>query len=86
VNKLNDDGSCGSVSTDNGCQVFCELRRRGLLGHETRASGKSGNQQPASTVVTFEDGLEISISNGFSIGVDGVFKDAIGAGLGYTCE
>ncbi|KAI1261733.1 hypothetical protein F5Y18DRAFT_430757 [Xylariaceae sp. FL1019] len=78
------DGICGEQTVDNDCQQWCELRRTGLLGHESAAPGKGGEAQPANIELQLENGLEISISNGFSIGVDGVFKEVVGAGLSYA--
>ncbi|KAF2997743.1 hypothetical protein G7054_g9121 [Neopestalotiopsis clavispora] len=83
-NKMQDAEKCGDVDTGSDCQIFCEQRRTGLLGVETKAPGMGGEQQPVHTSITLEDGKEISISNGFSIGVDGVFKEAIGGGVSYS--
>lgn len=83
--KLNEDGSCGAYkSLENNCEQFCEQTRMGLLGIETRAPGTGGQAAPVTTGLEVADGTEVSITNGFSIGVDGVFKDVIGAGLSYS--
>ncbi|KAF4910482.1 hypothetical protein CGCVW01_v011688 [Colletotrichum viniferum] len=84
-NKLNEDGTCGQITPENNkCQVFCELRRTGFLGHEQRAPGAGGDQQLPGKAVELGAGSETSISNGFSIGVEGIFKEAIGAGVSYA--
>lgn len=83
--KLNDDGSCGQwQSLDNGCEQFCEQKRMGLLGVETSAPGKGGESQPVTVGLQVTEGTEVSISNGFSIGVEGTFKEVVGAGLSYS--
>ncbi|KAI8297281.1 hypothetical protein K4K59_003552 [Colletotrichum sp. SAR11_240] len=83
-NKLNEDGTCGQITPENNkCQVFCELRRTGFLGHEQRAPGAGGDQQLPGKAVELGAGSETSISNGFSIGVEGIFKEVIGAGVSY---
>lgn len=56
----------------------------GLLGVETRAPGKGGESTPVTVAVEVTAGTEVSITNGFSIGVEGVFKDVVGAGLSYS--
>lgn len=84
-NKLNDDGSCGAwKALSNKCQQFCEKTRMGLLGVETRAPGKGGESTPVTVAVEVSQGTEVTISNGFSIGVEGVYKDVVGAGLSYS--
>ncbi|GKT66838.1 hypothetical protein ColTof3_14177 [Colletotrichum tofieldiae] len=84
-NKMNEDGTCGQITPENNkCQTFCELRRTGFFGHEERAPGPGGSQQAPGVKPELTKGHETSISNGFSIGVDGIFKDAIGAGVSYA--
>ncbi|GJC89251.1 hypothetical protein ColLi_12089 [Colletotrichum liriopes] len=84
-NKMNEDGTCGQITPENNkCQTFCELRRTGFYGHEERAPGPGGSQQAPGVKPELTKGHETSISNGFSIGVDGIFKDAIGAGVSYA--
>lgn len=81
------DGSCPApITHENGCQVYCEVRRAGFLGLETRAPDEWGELTAAGTLRNLESGHETSISSGFSIGVDGVFKDSIGAGVSYQCK
>ncbi|KAI0396017.1 hypothetical protein F5Y17DRAFT_151444 [Xylariaceae sp. FL0594] len=86
-NQLNADGSCAPIlptdNLDTDCKAFCELRRTGLLGPETRAWGKSGELQPASTQIQFQAGTEVAVTTSFSVSIEGVFKDVFGAGLGY---
>jgi hypothetical protein len=83
--KLNDDGSCGKwASLENNCEQFCELKRMGLLGIETRAPGEGGVAQPVTNPIEVTQGTEVSVTNGFSIGVEGAFKDVVGAGLSYS--
>lgn len=84
-NKLKDDGSCdGWQVLDNKCESFCEQKRMGLLGIETSAPGGGGQAQPVTGAIEVASGTEVSISNGFSIGVEGTFKDVVGAGLSYS--
>ncbi|KAJ0382287.1 hypothetical protein COL922a_012875 [Colletotrichum nupharicola] len=83
-NRLNEDGSCGGqIVPESNCQAFCELRRTGFLGHEERAPGEGGNQMLPGEAKELGGGFETSISNGFSIGVEGIFKEVIGAGVRY---
>ncbi|KAK3987533.1 hypothetical protein QBC44DRAFT_245859 [Cladorrhinum sp. PSN332] len=85
VNTLNDDGVCeGSFDPNNNCEAFCELTRTGLYGPEERPSGRSGERTAPGIKATIVESTEFSVSNGFSIGVDGVSKDAIGAGVSYS--
>ncbi|KXJ85951.1 hypothetical protein Micbo1qcDRAFT_209513 [Microdochium bolleyi] len=82
-NEMNDDGTCGETSADSDCKVYCELKRRKLLGQETSAPGEGGEPQSSGTDISLEDSQEFSVSSGFSIGVEGSFKDAISAGVSY---
>ncbi|KAF0317042.1 hypothetical protein GQ607_015702 [Colletotrichum asianum] len=83
-NRLNEDGSCGGqIVPESNCQAFCELRRTGFLGHEERAPGEGGNQMLPGEAKELGGGFETSISNGFSIGVEGIFTEVIGAGVSY---
>lgn len=83
--KFNEDGSCADYkSLDGGCERFCEQKRMGLLGMETRAPGIGGQSAPVTVGVEVAEGTEISITNGYSIGVDGIFKEVVGAGLSYS--
>ncbi|KAJ8108291.1 hypothetical protein OPT61_g8274 [Boeremia exigua] len=84
-NTFNEDGSCGAwQSLENGCEQFCEQTRMGLLGVETSAPGKAGESNAVTLGIGVDEGTEVSISNGFSIGVEGVFKEVVGAGLSYS--
>jgi hypothetical protein len=45
--KLNDDGSCGDwKNIGNKCQQFCEQKRMGLLGVETRLPVQAARPSP----------------------------------------
>jgi hypothetical protein len=87
VNRIAPDGTCpGDLNPGNKCSIFCEQSRTGLLGIEQDAPGDYAKPLGPGLVLELQEGLEVSVSNGFSIGVDGVFKDAIGAGLSYQCK
>ncbi|KAJ0279907.1 hypothetical protein COL940_006478 [Colletotrichum noveboracense] len=75
-----------TIVPESNCQAFCELRRTGFLGHEERAPGEGGNQMLPGEAKELGGGFETSISNGFSIGVEGIFKEVIGAGVSYESD
>ncbi|KAH7371840.1 hypothetical protein BKA64DRAFT_768096 [Cadophora sp. MPI-SDFR-AT-0126] len=81
--KLNSDGSCGPITPENKCQVFCEQTRTGLLGIEQPADGVFGEGQPPGEQYPIEEGNEVSVSNGISVGVEGVLREVFGAGVSY---
>ena len=84
---LNEDGSCGPIRPNmNSCQTFCEQKRTGLLGPETRAPGEAGESQPPGQALALTKGKETSISQGFSAGLEGVVKEVFGAGVTYECQ
>lgn len=84
---LNEDGSCGPIRPNmNSCQTFCEQKRTGLLGPETRAPGEAGESQPPGQALALSKGFETSVSQGFSAGLEGVFKEVFGAGVTYECQ
>lgn len=86
VNNLNGNGVCeGTFDPNNNCKVFCELTRTGPYGPEQRASGRSGERTTPGISATIVESTEFSVSNGSSIGVDGVSKGAIVAGVSYSC-
>lgn len=83
---LNEDGSCGPILPNkNSCQTFCEQKRTGLLGQETRAPGEAGLSQLPGQALALTKGKETSISQGFSAGLEGVLKEVFGAGVTYEC-
>lgn len=87
VNTLNADGVCeGTFDPNHNCEVFCEPKRTGLYGVEGRPSGKSGERLAPGISTTFMESTEYSVSNGFSIGTEGVHKEAIGAVVSYSCQ
>jgi len=80
------DGSCdGELNPGNQCQVFCEVKRTGFLGIETVAPGEWGVQKPANQPFTLANGVETTVSHGFSIGIEGIVKEVFGAGVTYSC-
>ncbi|KAJ0310219.1 hypothetical protein Brms1b_008812 [Colletotrichum noveboracense] len=83
VNNLTSPPMVSEIVPESNCQAFCELRRTGFLGHEERAPGEGGNQMLPGEAKELGGGFETSISNGFSIGVEGIFKEVIGAGVSY---
>lgn len=83
--NLNTDGSCGPLNPGNSCKAFCETNRTGFLGVESNAPGTAGDVQPPGLQLALAEGIEVSITNGFSIGVEGVLKEVIGLGVNYEC-
>lgn len=83
--ELNDDGTCGDLNTDNGCQAYCELTRRYLLGPETKAPGDRGQRWAATAPIELTESKEYSISTGFDIGVEGIAKEIFAAGVSFSC-
>lgn len=78
------DGKCnGPIETTNSCQVFCEQRQTGFYGMETRPASSSGDQFAPGQSMQITESTEYSVSHAFSIGVDGVAKGTIGAGVTY---
>jgi hypothetical protein len=87
VEWANDEKTeCGPINTDNECQAFCEKTRRGLLGTETRAPGRFGELTAPGLTMSMSEGEETSISQGFSLSLEGIYKEILGAGLSYDCE
>ncbi|KAJ1333153.1 hypothetical protein MN608_03143 [Microdochium nivale] len=82
--ELNDDGTCGDLNTDNGCQAYCELTRRYLLGPETKAPGDRGQRWAATAPIELTESKEYSISTGFDIGVEGIAKEIFAAGVSFS--
>ncbi|KAH8890644.1 hypothetical protein GQ53DRAFT_765837 [Thozetella sp. PMI_491] len=80
---LNPDGTCGSLTTAVHCEMYCEVRRTYFLGIENRAPDKYGDSHPPGITVSLQEGEETSITYGFGIGVDGTFKDVVGAGVTF---
>lgn len=79
-------GKCtGDFDPANDCQVFCELRRTGLYGPESKPLGAAQDRTAPGDTAVLEKGTEYSVTQGFSIGVEGVAKGAVGAGIGYQC-
>lgn len=66
--------------------MYCELSRTGFLGIETLLEGEDNIIIESGTENTLEVGKSVTISHGFSIGFEGVFKEAFGAGVSYECE
>ncbi|KAK4182376.1 hypothetical protein QBC35DRAFT_457355 [Podospora australis] len=81
-----ENGVCGDPAfvDINTCQIFCEQTQTGFYGPEDRASGKSGERSSPNIKATIVASTEYSVSNGFSISVEGVAKEVIGAGVTYT--
>ena len=78
--------ACGEPSPGNNCQVYCEVRRTGFLGQEAPAPGQAGQLHAKNINVAMTKGDEVTITSGFSIGVEGIFKETIGAGISYQCR
>ncbi|KAK0122919.1 hypothetical protein ONS96_009944 [Cadophora gregata f. sp. sojae] len=72
-----------AVTTDNDCQVFCEQSRTGFLGIEQPADGEWGDGQPPGLANDLNTANEASVSNGISVGVEGILKEVFGAGVSY---
>lgn len=84
-NALNPDGLCSQLTIKNNCEAFCEVRRIGLLSIETRMPRKGGEAHIPRVSIVLENSKEYSITNGFSIRVEDVAKEVIGAGLSFQC-
>lgn len=84
---MNDDGVCGDPdNADDNCEHYCEIRRTGLVGMETIAPGKFGEYNLPGVVYNLAEGESTTITKGFSIGVEGVAKEVIGAGVSFECK
>lgn len=84
---LDDKGVCGDPdNADDLCEHYCEVRRTGLVGMETTAPGKYGRYTGPGLTSTLGEGESTSITKGFSIGVEGVAKEVIGAGVSFECK
>ncbi|KAM7199706.1 hypothetical protein V8F33_004358 [Rhypophila sp. PSN 637] len=78
------DGKChGEFVQSNDCQVFCELKRTGLYGRESRPDGKGGDRISPGFTTELTETQEYTVSHAFSVSLDGVAWEAVGAGLGY---
>lgn len=80
-----EDGVCGPIQADNECQVFCEQTRTGLLGPETKAPGEFGESQLPGSHLAMTEGEETSVTQGFSVSLEGIVEEIFGAGVGYEC-
>lgn len=86
TNKIVDGKCTGGYDPANDCQVFCELKRTGFYGPETALGGAARDPAPPGKPPALQAGTEYSVTHGFSIGVEGVAKGAVGAGIGYQCQ
>ncbi|OBS19927.1 hypothetical protein FPOA_11652 [Fusarium poae] len=77
------DGVCPSPIYRHDCWSYCEQRRAGYLGLESRPEGQEGTQNLPAIKAVLSENTEYSNSHGFSIGVEGVFKEMFGAGVNY---
>ncbi|TPX13314.1 uncharacterized protein E0L32_006287 [Thyridium curvatum] len=80
---LNPDGSCGETNPDNGCAVYCEVKRTYFVGPETLIDGPEGDRASAGQKINIVKGKTITVGGGVSIGVEGVLKEVIGAGVNF---
>lgn len=53
---------------------------------EQVAPGLAGKPIPPGNSYDLQQGTEITVSHGFSLGIEGVFKEAFGAGITYECR
>lgn len=60
--------------------------RTGFYGPETALGGAARDPAPPGKPPALQAGTEYSVTHGFSIGVEGVVKGAVGAGIGYQCQ
>jgi hypothetical protein len=63
-----------------------EVWRVGFLGIEHTLPGQAGVEIPAGQKATLQAGVEFTISWGFSVGMEGVFREVFAAGISYNCE
>lgn len=85
---LNADGSCGngiSPDPDQECKIYCEIRRTGWVGDMQTAPGKFGELQAKGTSINLEEGTEVSITTGFSVGLDGTMEEVFSLGASFEC-
>ncbi|XWX01835.1 hypothetical protein V2A60_009864 [Cordyceps javanica] len=81
---LGEGGVCGDPDdADDHCEQYCEVRRTGLIGLESTAPGIYGRYTAAGIQASIAEGESVSITKGFSIGVEGIAKEVIGAGVSF---
>ncbi|KAI0814493.1 hypothetical protein GGR55DRAFT_675780 [Xylaria sp. FL0064] len=83
---LNPDGSCGNpdeFDTDTSCNIYCEVKRTTFLGPQQNAPEKFGEAQLSTETLGLEEGEEVTFTTGFSIGLEGAFKDAVALGASF---
>ncbi|KAF2966306.1 hypothetical protein GQX73_g7266 [Xylaria multiplex] len=88
--ELNADGSCGKLADiqpdDTECNVYCEVRRRNFLGKKQTPNGPFGEQQAPGYALVLQEGLEVSVTEGISFGLDAALNKAfaLGASLEFS--
>lgn len=61
------------------------MRRTGFLGVEQVPVGSEGDEAGAGTSIEIQEGTEVTVTHGFCLGAEGIFKDVFAAGLTYEC-
>ncbi|KAI1357987.1 hypothetical protein F5Y08DRAFT_346166 [Xylaria arbuscula] len=84
---LHPDGTCGRIgdfkADSTRCNVYCEVRRRSFLGPKQTPTDTFGDLQSPGMALVISEGVEVSITQGFSIGLDATWRDAVTLGVSF---
>lgn len=83
---LRKDGTCPAPVYSSNCWAYCEIKRTGYLGLETVLSGQAQTQNLPAISVALQSGAEYTVSNGFSVGVEGILKEVFALSVNYACK